>query len=139
MLRRVRFTSSLAVAAVLAAASLAFASPRARPLRPDNDGGKPLMSVLKRARHEEFGADALRLQTLSNCCGGLGINRPTPADGPVGQQSAGNRHLCHAAGGAYLWDAKAKRAESRAPRDHRAARDAAVPATAALNLVYVAT
>ena len=144
MLRRVRFTPLLAVAAVMAAAALADAQtlePISLPA-PMMDGGKPLMSTLKaRASTREFSADALPPQTLSNLLwAAWGVNRP---DGRRTAPSASNRQeidiYVTLPGGAYLWDAKANVLNPVAPGDHRAATGTQpFPATAALNLVYVA-
>jgi nitroreductase len=144
MSRRLRFTPVLALAAVLAAAGLAHAQtlePISLPA-PATDGGKPLMSALKaRSSTREFGADALPPQTLSNLLwAAWGINRP---DGRRTAPSASNRQeidiYVTLPGGAYLWDAKANVLNPVAPGDHRAATGTQpFPATAALNLVYVA-
>ena len=144
MLRRVRFTPLLAVAAVMAAAALGDAQtlePISLPA-PMMDGGKPLMSTLKaRASTREFSADALPPQTLSNLLwAAWGVNRP---DGRRTAPSASNRQeidiYVTLPGGAYLWDAKANVLHPVAPGDHRAATGTQpFPATAALNLVYVA-
>jgi nitroreductase len=144
MSRRLRFTPVLTLAAVLAAAGLAHAQtlePISLPA-PATDGGKPLMSALKaRSSTREFGADALPPQTLSNLLwAAWGINRP---DGRRTAPSASNRQeidiYVTLPGGAYLWDAKANVLNPIAPGDHRAATGTQpFPATAALNLVYVA-
>jgi nitroreductase len=144
MSRRLRFTPVLALAAVLAAAGLAHAQtlePISLPA-PATDGGKPLMSALKaRSSTREFGADALPPQTLANLLwAAWGINRP---DGRRTAPSASNRQeidiYVTLPGGAYLWDAKANVLNPIAPGDHRAATGTQpFPATAALNLVYVA-
>ena len=142
MARRVRLVSVLAAA--LAAAGLASAqalAPISLPA-PMMDGGKPLMSTLKaRASTREFSADPLPPQTISNLLwAAWGINRP---DGRRTAPSASNRQeidiYVTIPGGAYLWDAKANVLNPVAPGDHRAATGTQpFPATAALNLVYVA-
>jgi nitroreductase len=106
------------------------------------DGGKPLMSALKaRSSAREFSADALAPQTLSNLLwAAWGINRP---DGRRTAPSASNRQeidiYVTLPGGAYLWDAKANVLNPVAAGDHRAETGTQpFPATAPLNLVYVA-
>ena len=144
MARRVRFVLILSVAAVLAAVNVAVAQSLAPiPLpAPETDGGRPLMSVLKaRASSREFGAEALPPQTLSNLLwAAWGVNRP---DGRRTAPSASNRQEIEIyvtlPGGAYVWDAKANVLSPVVPGDHRAATGTQpFPATAALNLVYVA-
>jgi nitroreductase len=132
------------VAFVLAAASAAYAqtlAPISLPA-PMMDGGKPLMSALKaRSSAREFSADPLPLQTLSNLLwAAWGVNRP---DGRRTAPSASNRQEIEIyvtlPGGAYVWDAKANVLNPVAPGDHRAATGTQpFPATAALNMVYVA-
>jgi nitroreductase len=144
MARRVRFILVLSVAAALTAADFASAQALAPiPLpAPVMDGGKPLMSALKaRASSREFSAEALPPQTLSNLLwAAWGINRP---DGRRTAPSASNRQEIEIyvtlPGGAYVWDAKANVLNPVAAGDHRAATGTQpFPATAALNLVYVA-
>jgi nitroreductase len=144
MARRVRSAAVLAVAIVLAGASATYAqslAPVSLPA-PLMDGGKPLMSALKaRSSAREFGADALPPQTLSNLLwAAWGINRP---DGRRTAPSASNRQeidiYVTLPDGAYVWDAKANVLNPVAAGDHRAATGTQpFPATAALNLVYVA-
>jgi nitroreductase len=129
---------------VLAAASAAHAqtlTPIPLPA-PMTDGGKPLMSALKaRSSAREFGADPLPLQTLANLLwAAWGVNRP---DGRRTAPSASNRQemdiYVTLPGGAYVWDAKTNVLNPVAAGDHRAATGTQpFPATAALNLVYVA-
>jgi nitroreductase len=144
MTRRVRLLVVVALVVLLAAASAAYAqtlSPIALPA-PVMDGGKPLMSALKaRSSSREFGADPIPPQTLSNLLwAAWGINRP---DGRRTAPSASNRQEIDVyvtlPAGAYLWDAKANVLNPVAPGDHRAATGTQpFPASAALNLVYVA-
>jgi nitroreductase len=100
------------------------------------------MSTLKaRSSAREFAADPLPPQTLANLLwAAWGINRP---DGRRTAPSASNRQeidiYVTLPGGAYMWDAKANILNPVAPGDHRAATGTQpFPATAALNLVYVA-
>jgi nitroreductase len=132
------------VAVVLAAASAAYAqtlAPISLPA-PTMDGGKPLMSALKaRSSAREFAGDPLPHQTVANLLwAAWGINRP---DGRRTAPSASNRQeidiYVALPGGAYVWDAKTNALNPVAPGDHRAATGTQpFPATAALNLVYVA-
>jgi nitroreductase len=144
MARRVRTVAAFAVASLLAVATATHAqplSPIALPA-PMTDGGKPLMSALKaRSSAREFSADALAPQTLSNLLwAAWGINRP---DGRRTAPSASNRQEIEIyvtlPGGAYVWDAKANVLNPVAAGDHRAETGTQpFPATAPLNLVYVA-
>ncbi len=109
---------------------------------PVMDGGKPLMQVLKqRQSAREFGTEKLPAQTLSNLLwAGWGINR---ADGRRTAPSASNRQEIEIyvtlPEGAYLWDAKANALNPVAAEDLRAATGSQpFPATAALNLIFVA-
>jgi len=144
MVRRVRYLAAIAVAVVLAASAAAYAqslAPISLPA-PMTDGGKPLMSALKaRSSAREFSADPLPPQTLANLLwAAWGINRP---DGRRTAPSASNKQeidiYVALPGGAYVWDASANVLNPVAPGDHRAATGTQpFPATAALNLVYVA-
>jgi hypothetical protein len=144
MARRVRSVAVFAVAALLAGATAIDGQPLS-PISlpaPMTDGGKPLMSALKaRSSAWEFSADALAPQTLSNLLwAAWGINRP---DGRRTAPSASNRQeidiYVTLPGGAYLWDAKANVLNPVAAGDHRAETGTQpFPATAPLNLVYVA-
>jgi nitroreductase len=144
MARRVRSVAVFAVAALLAGATAIDGQPLS-PISlpaPMTDGGKPLMSALKaRSSAREFSADALAPQTLSNLLwAAWGINRP---DGRRTAPSASNRQeidiYVTLPGGAYLWDAKANVLNPVAAGDHRAETGTQpFPATAPLNLVYVA-
>jgi nitroreductase len=111
---------------------------------PKTDGGKPLMQVLKeRQSAREFGDQKLSQQVLANMLwAAWGINRP---DGRRTAPSASNRQEVDVyvvlPEGAYVYDAKANALNPVAPGDLRAATGTptqAFPATAALNLVYVA-
>ncbi len=109
---------------------------------PQMDGGKPLMQVLKaRQSAREFGDQKLSPQVLSNLLwAAWGVNRP---DGHRTAPSASNRQEVEIyvtlPEGAYLYDAKAHVLNSVAPGDLRGATGTQpFPATAALNLVYVA-
>jgi hypothetical protein len=109
---------------------------------PNTSGGKPLMQVLKdRQSAREFGAEKLSPQVLSNLLWATwGINRP---DGHRTAPSASNRQEVDVyvalPEGAFLYDAKANVLTPVAAGDLRAATGTQpFPATAALNLVYVA-
>jgi nitroreductase len=100
------------------------------------------MTVLKaRASAREFAPDTLPPQTLANLLwAAWGINRP---DGHRTAPSASNRQEIEIyvtlPEGAYLWDAKANTLNPVAAGDHRAETGTQpFPATAALNLVFVA-
>ncbi len=109
---------------------------------PKMDGGMPLMQALK-ARHSarEFGTEQLSPQVLSNLLwAAWGINRP---DGHRTAPSASNKQeidiYVALPNGAYLWDAKTNTLNPVAAGDLRGATGTQpFPATAALNLVYVA-
>jgi nitroreductase len=109
---------------------------------PQTDGGKPLMQVLKlRQSAREFGPDRLSPQQLSNLLwAAWGINRP---DGRRTAPSASNRQEIDVyvtlPEGAYVYDAKANALTPVAAGDFRGLTGTQpFPATAALNLVYVA-
>ncbi len=109
---------------------------------PKMDGGKPLMEALKaRQSAREFGEQKLSQQVLSNLLwAAWGINRP---DGHRTAPSASNRQEIDVyvvlPEGAYLYDAKAHALNPVASGDLRGATGTQpFPATAALNLVYVA-
>jgi SagB-type dehydrogenase family enzyme len=109
---------------------------------PQTDGGKPLMQALKaRQSAREFGPEKLAPQVLSNLLwAAWGINRP---DGRRTAPSASNRQEIDVyvtlPEGAYVYDAKAHALNPVAVGDLRAATGTQpFPATAALNLVFVA-
>ncbi len=109
---------------------------------PNTVGGKPLMQALKdRQSAREFGAEKLSPQVLSNLLwAAWGINRP---DGHRTAPSASNKQEVDVyvtlPEGAYLYDAKANTLALVTAGDLRAATGTQpFPATAALNLVYVA-
>jgi zinc protease len=125
-----------------------LASPAAQDLAPiklpapKTDGGKPLMQALKeRQSSREFTSDKLLPQTISNLLwAAWGINRP---DGRRTAPSASNRQeidiYVTLPEGAYVYDAKANTLNPVASGDLRAATGTQpFPATAALNLLYVA-
>jgi nitroreductase len=109
---------------------------------PQTDGGKPLMQALKlRQSAREFGPEKLSPQQLSNLLwAAWGINRP---DGHRTAPSASNRQEIDVyvtlPEGAYVYDAKANALTPVAAGDFRGLTGTQpFPATAALNLVYVA-
>jgi nitroreductase len=109
---------------------------------PQMDGGKPLMQALKaRSSAREFSDQRLAPQTLSNLLwAAWGINR---ADGHRTAPSASNKQEIDIyvvlPEGAYRWDATANVLNPVAKGDLRGATGTQpFPATAALNLVYVA-
>lgn len=111
--------------------------------KPDMEGGKPLMQVLKaRQSGREFSTEKLPPQVLSNLLwAAWGINRPD--SGRRTAPSASNRQEIEiyvaTAEGLYLYDAKAHRLQPVVAKDLRAAtgRQAFV-GEAPVNLVYVA-
>ena len=111
--------------------------------KPDMEGGKPLMQVLKaRQSGREFSTEKLPPQVLSNLLwAAWGINRPD--SGRRTAPSASNRQEVEiyvaTAEGLYLYDAKAHRLQPVLAKDLRAAtgRQPFV-GEAPLNLVYVA-
>jgi nitroreductase len=144
MARLVRSSSILFMAVVLIATGSAYAQSLA-PISlpgPVIDGGKPLMSALKaRSSAREFSPDPIPSQTLANLLwAAWGISSP---DGHRTAPSASNKQEIEIyvtlPGGAYVWDAKANVLNAVAPGDHRAETGTQpFPATAPLNLVYVA-
>ncbi len=109
---------------------------------PQMDGGKPLMQALKqRQSARDFAGQKLSPQVLSNLLwAAWGTNR---ADGRRTAPSASNRQEVDVyvtlPEGAYVYDAKAHTLNPVATGDLRGATGTQpFPATAALNLVYVA-
>ncbi len=109
---------------------------------PQTDGGKPLMQALKaRQSAREFSDQKLSPQVLSNLLwAAWGVNRP---DGHRTAPSASNRQEVDVyvtlPDGAYVYDAKAHVLNPVVAGDLRGATGTQpFPATAALNLVYVA-
>ena len=130
------------VCALLATAAAAQELTAVKLPAPVTTGGKPLMDVLKaRQSAREFAADRLSPQVLSNLLwAAWGINRP---DGRRTAPSASNRQEIEIyvtlPEGAYRWDGPTNTLESVASADLRAATGTQpFPATAPLNLVYVA-
>jgi nitroreductase len=103
--------------------------------KPQTDGGRPLMQVLKeRQTRREFTPGSLSSQVLSNLLwAAWGINRP---DGRRTAPSASNRQeidvYVAVAEGLYLYNAQIHQLEPVVKEDLRAETDAA------LNLIYVA-
>jgi SagB-type dehydrogenase family enzyme len=134
----------LLLAAVLI--SPAAAAQELKPIdlpKPQTDGGKPLMQVLKeRATGREFRDEKLPPQVLSNLLwAAWGINRPD--SGRRTAPSASNRQEIEiyvaAADGLYLYDAKAHRLETVLSDDIRALTGGQpFVREAAVNLVFVA-
>jgi SagB-type dehydrogenase family enzyme len=111
--------------------------------KPQMDGGKPLLQVLKeRATGREFRDEKLPPQVLSNLLwAAWGINRPD--SGRRTAPSASNRQEIEiyvaAADGLYLYDAKAHRLQPVLSDDVRAMTGSQpFVREAAVNLVYVA-
>ena len=133
------------VAAVLLVTTGMAGAQELKPIQlpaPVMDGGKPLMQVLKqRMSAREYAPDKLPMQTLANLLwAAWGINR---TDGHRTAPSASNRQELEIyvtlPEGAFLWDAKANTLNPVAAEDLRGATGTQpFPATAALNLVYVA-
>ncbi len=143
MTRRLLFVSFAAVVLfVFAGAVLAQELAAVKLPAPQTDGGKPLMQALKaRSSAREYSDQKLAPQTLANLLwAAWGINRP---DGHRTAPSASNRQEIEIyvvlPEGAYRWDAKANVLNPVAAGDLRGATGTQpFPATAALNLVYVA-
>ena len=137
--------SLLALVTLIAIACTAVAAQNLSPIKlpaPQTDGGKPLMQVLKaRQSAREYGSEKLPPQVLSNLLwAAWGINRP---DGHRTAPSASNKQEIDVyvvmPEGAYIYDAKAHALNPVASGDLRAVTGTQpFPATAALNLVYVA-
>lgn len=138
-------SSKVIAVAGLLALSGALAAQELAPIKlpaPKMDGGMPLMQALK-ARHSEreFGTEKLSPQVLSNLLwAAWGINRP---DGHRTAPSASNKQEIEIyvtrPDGAFLWDAKTNTLNPVAAGDLRGATGTQpFPATAAVNLVYVA-
>jgi nitroreductase len=141
MFRRMSFAAVVLGVALTGGAIAQDLAPITLPA-PKTDGGKPLMQVLKgRQSAREFGAEKLTPQVLSNLLwAAWGINR---ADGHRTAPSASNKQEVDVyvvlPDGAYLYDAKGNVLMPVAAGDLRAATGTQpFPATAALNLVYVA-
>jgi nitroreductase len=142
MLRKTLLVVISAVIVVFAATTAAQSPAPIKLPAPRMDGGKPLMDVLKaRQSAREFGDQKLSPQTLSNLLwAAWGINRP---DGRRTAPSASNKQevdiYVTLPEGAYLYDAKAHALNPVAAGDLRGSTGTVpFPATAALNLVYVA-
>jgi nitroreductase len=141
MIRRSAIVSIVLLAAVTAIAAAQDLAPIKLPA-PKMDGGKPLMRALKdRQSAREFGAEKISPQVLSNLLwAAWGINRP---DGHRTAPSASNKQevdiYVTLPEGAYIYDAQANALIPIAAGDLRAATGTQpFPATAAVNLVYVA-
>jgi SagB-type dehydrogenase family enzyme len=141
MFRRTSLVAAVLAVAVTGVAGAQDLAPINLPA-PKTDGGRPLMQILKdRQSAREFGAEKLSPQMLSNLLwAAWGINR---ADGHRTAPSASNKQEVDVyvvlPDGAYLYDAKANVLTPVAAGDLRAATGTQpFPATAALNLVYVA-
>jgi nitroreductase len=141
MFKRVSPIAAVLLVALAVAASAQDLPPIKLPA-PKTEGGKPLMQALKdRQSAREFGAEKLPLQMLSNLLwAAWGINRP---DGHRTAPSASNKQEVDVyvtlPEGAYLYDATANTLTPVAAGDLRGATGTQpFPATAALNLVYVA-
>jgi nitroreductase len=124
------------LAGLLIAASLFAQELKPIPLpKPQTDGGRPLMQVLKdRQSRREFSPGRLSPQMLSNLLwAAWGINRP---DGRRTAPSASNRQeidvYAAVAEGLYLYNAQIHQLEPVVKEDLRAETDAA------LNVIYVA-
>jgi SagB-type dehydrogenase family enzyme len=135
----------LAVSALLSSSAFLSAQ-ELKPIKlpkPQTDIGKPLMQVLNaRQTAREFSERTLPLQELSNLLwAAWGINRPD--SGKRTAPSASNRQemdvYAVTADGAYLYDAKENALIPSVEGDIRAQTGRQpFPATAPLNLVYVA-
>ena len=140
-----RFVALLAVAIVSCLPAAAAFGQDLAPVKlpaPQMDGGKPLMQVLRtRQSARDFSDQKLSPQMLSNLLwAAWGVNR---ADGRRTAPSASNKQEVEIyvtmPDGAYLYDAKAHVLTPVVAGDLRGATGTQpFPATAALNLVYVA-
>ncbi len=136
-------TSRLIATVLLCAAAVAAQDLKPVPLpKPQTEGGRPLMQVLKeRKTMREFSPEKLSPQVLSNLLwAAFGINRE---DGRRTAPSAMNRQeieiYVFMADGAYRYDAKANQLEPVVKDDLRAATGSQdFVGQAPLNLVYVA-
>jgi len=141
--RRSSFPMTVVVGLVVLSGALAAQEPAPMKLpAPKMDGGMPLMQALKvRHSEREFGTAKLTPQVLSNLLwAAWGINRP---DGHRTAPSASNKQEIEIyitlPDGAFVWDAKTNTLNPVATGDLRGATGTQpFPATAALNLVYVA-
>ena len=111
--------------------------------KPQTDGGRPLMQVLKdRKTSREFSGESLPPQVLSNLLwAAFGVNRP--ADGRRTAPSAHNWQEVDiyvvTAGGAYLFEPKTHSLKPALAEDIRKSTGTqAFVADAPINLVYVA-
>ncbi len=141
-MRRNNLSSLCALIVLVAFAGVAFAQAPVKLPAPRMDGGKPLMQVLKaRQSAREFSDQRLSQQTLSNLLwAAWGINR---ADGRRTAPSASNKQEIEIyvvlPEGAFLWDARGNVLNQVAQGDLRGATGTQpFPATAAVNVVYVA-
>ena len=142
MFRKALLFVVCAVVVLVAATAAAQDLPPIKLPAPKMDGGKPLMDVLKaRQSAREYGDQKLSQQTLSNLLwAAWGVNRP---DGRRTAPSASNRQEVDIyvvlPEGAYVYDAKAHALNPVATGDLRGVTGTQpFPATAPLNLVYVA-
>jgi SagB-type dehydrogenase family enzyme len=142
MTRRDAFLPLLVLGLFAAVAAAQELKPLALP-KPQTDGGRPLMQVL-RDRHttREFKPDKLPLQVLSNLLwAAFGVNRPD--SGKRTAPSARNRQeidiYVALADGLYVYDAQAHRLNLVVAEDVRAATGSQdFVKEAPVNLVYVA-
>ncbi len=127
-------------------AGLLFAqAPELKPIelpKPQTDGGRPLMQVLKeRKTTREFGTEKLPVQTLSNLLWAtFGINRP---NGERTAPSAMNWQevdiYVALADGLFMYDARTNTLQPVLAQDVRAATgQQAYPKDAPVSLIYVA-
>jgi SagB-type dehydrogenase family enzyme len=141
MFRRISLVAAVLLVALAVVADAQEPAPIKLPA-PNTSGGKPLMQALKdRQSAREFGPEKVSPQVLANLLWATwGVNRP---DGHRTAPSASNRQEVDVyvtlPEGAYLYDAKSNTLTPVAAGDLRAATGTQpFPATAALNLVYVA-
>jgi nitroreductase len=141
MLRRPSFAALVLILVLVGLPAAQEPAPIKLPA-PQTDGGKPLMQALKaRQSAREYGTEKLPAQVLSNLLwAAWGVNR---ADGHRTAPSASNRQEIDVyvtlPEGAFVYDAKANALTPVAAGDLRALTGTQpFPATAALNLVYVA-
>lgn len=145
MRKALQLTAGLMLSLSLVSSHLIFAE-ELKPiplLKPQTDGGKPLMQVLKdRKSSREFSSENLPAQMLSNLLwAAFGVNRPE--SGKRTAPSAMNRQemdiYLASADGLYLFDAKAHALKPVLAQDIRAMTGLqSFVKDVPLNLVYVA-
>jgi len=136
-------SSLVAVSPLFATVPFAETSVPVQLLKPQMEGGRPIMQVLKdRSSSRSFSTERLSLQVLSNLLwAAFGINRPDSGKrtAPSAMNSQEIDIYVATADGLYLYDAKAQQLQSILSEDIRAmtGRQPFVN-EAPVNLIYVA-